>query len=239
MRSDLEDAVLTLDPLELELPGGRIRGRARLDARDEPAASTLDLRITGIRLENFVKRTAAAPPIEGVLQARVRMAGRGDSVREAAASADGAVTLVLPRGEIREAFAELTGIDVLRGLGLLLAGAQERAALRCGIAHFEVHDGVMTAERIVVDTDDIVVAGAGNIDLETELAEFTLRGHPKEFRLVRINAPITPRGPLRRPDIGIQAGQAAAQGSKRGSRTGRRRIANEPALSRRRRQVAR
>jgi hypothetical protein len=37
---------------------------------------------------------------------------------------------------VREAFAELTGINVTRGLGLLLTEDQSTIAIRCGVASF-------------------------------------------------------------------------------------------------------
>jgi hypothetical protein len=39
-----------------------------------------------------------------------------------------------------------------------------------------------------------------------------LTGHPKKFRLVRVRGPITIRGPIARPIVGLDAGSAVAQG---------------------------
>ncbi len=59
-------------------------------------------------------------------------------MRRAAAAADGAVTGVIPQGQIRRAFAELLGINATKGLFLLLAEDQTPTPLRCAVADFRV-----------------------------------------------------------------------------------------------------
>lgn len=133
-------------------------------------------------------------------------------MRDVAASADGDVTLVVPNGEIREAFAELTGINVTRGLGLLLSDDQGKIDIRCGVGSFRVSNGIARAQRIVVDTETMLIAGSGTVSLRDETLDLQLQGDPKEVRLVRLAAPITISGRLRDPEVGIDAGDAATQG---------------------------
>ncbi|HVK43153.1 MAG TPA: AsmA family protein, partial [Phenylobacterium sp.] len=115
-------------------------------------------------------------------------------------------------GEIREAFAELLGINVVKGLGLLLAKDQSKTDLRCAVAHFQAKDGVLTANQIVFDTEPVLGTGRGSINLATERIDFRIAGHPKEPRLIRLMAPITIKGPIKSPKLGVEAGTAVAQG---------------------------
>ncbi|MCC7268916.1 MAG: AsmA family protein, partial [Caulobacteraceae bacterium] len=48
---------------------------------------------------------------------------------------------------------------------------------------------------------------------ETERLNLELRGKPKKLRLIRLRAPITVKGPLRAPQVGVEAGGAIAQGA--------------------------
>jgi uncharacterized protein involved in outer membrane biogenesis len=120
--------------------------------------------------------------------------------------------VVVPGGEIREAFAELMGINVVKGLGLLLSKNQDKTPIRCAVAHFDAKGGVLTADRIVFDTGPVLGTGSGSINMGTERLDFRLQGHPKEFRLVRLMAPITVKGPIRGPKLGVEPGKAIAQG---------------------------
>jgi uncharacterized protein involved in outer membrane biogenesis len=148
----------------------------------------------------------------GALVGRARLSGRGASVREAASNANGDVTLVTPRGEVREAFAELTGINVTRGLGLLLTDDQSKIDVRCGVASFNVRSGVLRARSIVFDTETMLIQGGGTISLENETMNLRLEGEPKEARLIRVAAPITIQGRLRSPKLGVDIAEAAEEG---------------------------
>lgn len=72
-------------------------------------------------------------------------------------------------------------------------------------------NGVLTADRIVLDTGVVLVTGMGDIDLRDETMSFVLNGKPKKFRLVRVNAPITIKGGLTSPKIGVDVVKALPQ----------------------------
>lgn len=213
VRVKLNNGLLIADPLRFDLPQGNIAGQARLDARKDTPVSSIDVRISNARLEQLVRvRTGGGTPLTGAFVGRVKLTGAGASVHEAAANADGEVLAVVPGGEIREAFAELLGINVVKGLGLLLAKDQSKTDLRCAVAHFQAKDGVLTANQIVFDTEPVLGTGRGSINLATERIDFRIAGHPKEARLIRLMAPITVKGPIKSPKLGVEAGTAVAQG---------------------------
>lgn len=213
VRVKLNNGLLVADPLRFDLPQGNIAGQARLDARKDTPVSSIDVRISNARLEQLVRvKTGGGIPLTGAFVGRIKLTGAGASVHEAAANANGEVLAVVPGGEIREAFAELLGINVVKGLGLLLAKDQSKTDLRCAVAHFQAKDGVLTANQIVFDTEPVLGTGRGSINLATERIDFRIAGQPKEPRLIRLMAPITIKGPIKSPKLGVEAGTAVAQG---------------------------
>ena len=132
------------------------------------------------------------------MQARAVITGKGDSLHNLMAGADGSLAAVIPHGDIRSAFAELTGID-LAGVGLLLTHDHGRAPIRCGAARFEVVDGTAQAQSIVVDTQNVLITGGGVVNLGSEKLDLTLHGQPKKFHLVRVRAPVDIKGQLLKP----------------------------------------
>ncbi|HVY84168.1 MAG TPA: AsmA family protein [Caulobacterales bacterium] len=204
----LDNGLLRAEPMTFDLDQGRITGTAEINARRDTPWTSVDLRLTHGRVEPFIP---VANAISGSLAARIRLQGSGASVREAAANANGAASVVIPSGEVREAFAELTGINVTRGLGLLLTKDQSQVGIRCGIADFQVRNGVMNANSIVVDTDTMLITGSGSVSLRDETMHLHIKGDPKEPRLIRVAAPIAIRGRLRSPSIGLEGGRAAGQ----------------------------
>jgi AsmA family protein len=213
VRVRLDDALLRADPLRLELPRGLVQGHVNLNARKQVPVTALDLRLTNARIEDIIPvRFGGAPPLTGAVVGRAKLTGEGNSIHKAFANADGEVVVVAPGGEIRKAFAELMGVNVVKGLGLLLKKDMETTPIRCGVAHFQTKDGVMTADRIVFDTKPVLVTGSGVVNLDTERMAFKVRGHNKKFRLVRVLLPVKAEGPIRAPKLGVEPGAAIAQG---------------------------
>jgi len=211
VRVRLEDGMLRAQPLKLELPRGEVAGYVNLDARKGTPVTELDLRMTNSRIETLIPVDyQGAPALTGSLVGRARLTGTGNSVHKAFASADGDVTIVAPSGEIRKAFAELAGVNVIKGLGLL--NKKDTTPVRCAVANFQTRGGVMRANNIVFDTGPVLVTGKGSVNLATERMDFTLRGHDKKFRMSRVMLPVTVKGPLMAPKLGVEPGAALAQG---------------------------
>ncbi|WP_443749893.1 AsmA family protein [Asticcacaulis solisilvae] len=206
----LDHGLLTLDPIDISFPQGRLIGTAAINARSAVQTNAVDMRVTGLHVENFI--TQAGKPLEGVIDARLKAAGAGDSVHKAAGSADGRMVVVMPAGMIRQSFAELMGIDATKGLFMLLSKDPHQTPVRCAIADFNIHNGVMQAQNITFDTGVVLVNGSGQVNLNDESMKFVFKGKPKKFRLVRINAPIIIGGHLSAPTFGINAGPAVVQG---------------------------
>ncbi|MBU2136291.1 MAG: AsmA family protein [Alphaproteobacteria bacterium] len=213
VRLTLEKGFLDAQEVVFSLPQGAFAGRISLDARPDTPITDLDMRLTRARLEQLLPAgEGGVAPLSGDLVGRVKLRGVGASVHRAFANAQGEALLVVPQGEIREAFAELIGINVTRGLGLLLTDDQSRSPVRCAVAHFKGSGGVLRADHIVFDTGPVLGRGEGEIDLGRERIDFRLDGEPKEARLIRLMAPATVRGPMLAPEVGVEAAGAIAQG---------------------------
>jgi uncharacterized protein involved in outer membrane biogenesis len=207
----LDDGKITLDPLAFTLPQGEFAGTVAIDARGAVPQTSIDMKLSNIDLAQFKPKSGKEPPLEGQLLGRVQLNGSGSSVHKAAASANGDMTLVLPKGEMREAFAELMGIDLSRGLGLILTKNERNTEVRCGVANFKATDGDLKASTLLIDTTNVLVTGQGDINLQSEALDLSLQGKPKKARVLRLRTPILVRGTLLEPKIGVQPGKVAAQ----------------------------
>jgi uncharacterized protein involved in outer membrane biogenesis len=218
-RLRLDHGVMRIDPLSFVLPAGGIAARLRIDATRDVPDVAFDGRLIGIDLAQFHAHNSE-PPLAGLLLGRFVVRGRGRSVHTVAASANGTVTTAIPNGQVRSAFAELTGINVARGLGLLLTKNQKKDDIRCAVADFKSTDGVVAAQNIVVDTQNLRIIGKGSIDLRTERLHLLVDGEPKKPRFGTLQSPIIIHGTLRSPKVGLdpvhvvkQAGFAIALGA--------------------------
>ncbi|MDI7775018.1 AsmA family protein [Asticcacaulis sp. EMRT-3] len=208
----LDHGLMTLDPIVFSFPQGHLEGTARIDARKAVQQDAVDFRVTHLRVQDFVPAFQGSEPLEGVISARIRAQGTGNTIHKAAASADGQFALVMPGGTVRQSLAELMGIDASKGLFMLLSKDPHQTDVRCAVANFRIQDGIMQAQQIVFDTGVVVVNGSGSINLKDESLNLAFRGQAKKFRLVRIKTPIMIGGHLTAPTFGVKIGPALAQG---------------------------
>jgi AsmA family protein len=216
----LNSGVLKLDPLSFVLDSGKFDGNVTIDASKEVPESTIDMGIDDVDLSQFKSAKLKQPPLQGSMSGRLKIHGYGASVHKLAASADGTVSIALPTGQMNDALAELTGIDVVKGLGLLLSQKQPNAAIRCGVIDFQAQKGTLDARSVFIDTTNVLITGRGHVDLDDERLDLSLQGDPKKVRFFRLRSPITLHGTLLHPAVGVktenllaQAGVAAALGT--------------------------
>lgn len=207
----LQDGVLDLDPVSFTFNRGELNGTAKINATRDMPYSAIDFRLAGYPLESIIPAQGGAAPITGRALGRARLEGPGNSIHRFAAGSKGSISLVVPQGEMRAAFAELLGINASAGLLKLLGGDQSRSQLRCGVADFEVTKGIARARTFVVDTDVVLAQGSGSIDLGAETLDLKIDGESKKPRLLRLWTPIRVRGPLSEPNVGIETGSVVAQ----------------------------
>ena len=210
--ADLEGGVLALNPVSFAFNRGELNGTARINATRDMPYSNIDFRLSGYPLESLIPARGGTSPITGRALGRARLEGPGASIHDFAAASKGSISVVVPQGEMRAAFAELLGINASAGLLKLLSGDQSKADIRCAVADFNVSGGTASAKTFVIDTDVVLAQGSGSIDLGAETLNLRIDGESKKPRVLRVWAPITVNGPLTGPRIGVDVGEVVAQG---------------------------
>ncbi len=208
---NLDHGLLTLDPLGATLSQGRLSGMIRIDARHAVQNNAIDLRLSDASLGAIMPAKEGKPVLEGGLWARARLSGAGDSIRAAAAHANGSVVAVIPSGKVNKTLADIMGLDLQRTAFQLITRNKDDTPVRCGVADFEARDGTLTAAKVVFDTNVVKVTGSGTINLADERMDLSFTGKPKKISFAKLNAPITLTGPLYGPRLGLDLAKAAPQ----------------------------
>ena len=211
-RLRLQDAVLTLDDLDLGLAGGQVTGRLALDARADPVRASAQLQARGLQLAQLMVLSDKARASFGRIHGRFDLQGQGNSVGRMLATADGALQLAVDPGRISRLLMEEMGLHVLEILQLSLTGDQS-VALRCAVADFSLKNGVMTARHLALDTAVSSVVGSGHIDLNQETLDLTLVPRTRTTSLVALRGPIRLHGALSAPQVQLDTAGILARGA--------------------------
>lgn len=195
----LKDAVLKLDPLDVNVAGGQVASRITLDAREPTLRATAVVEARRLKLGELLPSSPTIAKAHGVMGARASLSGAGNSIADLAARSNGQVTAILSAGEVSnliDAAAGLNGGKIIR----LLVGGDKTITVRCGAAAFDVKDGQGRSRVFVVDTAQTRIDGVGTFDLDRERFDVTITPQPKHFGILSLRTPLRLDGSFRHPD---------------------------------------
>jgi AsmA protein len=211
-RIQMRDKVLTLDPFEFGIAGGRIGGTIKLNGQQEPIAGNAGLRVNHLELPKFFPTIKEGQSSIGDINGLIELAGRGDTVAELLGNSNGKVGLYLDGGRISRFMMELAALDIW-GVARVKLKGDEQIDIRCAIADFAVTDGLMNTNAFVFDTKVVNIEGTGSVNLKTEQLDLKLNPHPKDRSVASLNAPLYIRGTFSAPKVAPDWQRMGAKGA--------------------------
>lgn len=234
-RLRLEAGVLRLEALQAVVSGGSVKGLTQLDANASPARWEARLDFAGIDLAGWLRglRPASAPgdapaataskalkrereqarqggdqPVQayltGVLSGNMQVRGAGRSSAEILGTLDGPLKLTLRDGTLSYLATETMGLDVAQALGVVIRGDRP-LPLRCARFDLVARDGVIEPTLAVMDNQDSTIWITGQVSLRDESLALRAITRPKDWSPLSLRTPITVKGTLAKPDVGIEA----------------------------------
>ena len=211
-RWQLRDSVLSLNPLEFGIAGGKLAGTVKVDGNKEPVRGDVTMRVRKLQLAKLFPTVKQAQGSIGDLNGLIELSGTGDSVGKLLGSANGKIGIYMDEGKISRFLMELVALDLWDAARVKLKGDKE-IDIRCVIADFGVKGGVAQTNALVFDTTVTNVSGAGTINLKTEEMDLTLKPTPKDSGIGSLRTPLHIKGTFSEPDIGPDMGKLAARGA--------------------------
>jgi len=208
----LKDAVLTLDPLDFGVAGGKVASRVKIDSHPSPPAGEIRARVENLKLAQLFPTLKNMEDAYGQMYGAVNLKGRGASVGDLLATSDGTMVLTANGGRVSDLLTELLEIDVAKA-AMLLGTRKRQVDLRCAVGTFNVKDGVVTPESFIVDTSETFVKVDGKVDLDDERLDLETRGRGKSPSALTLKTPIELQGPFKKPSVHPKAGPLVAQGA--------------------------
>jgi uncharacterized protein involved in outer membrane biogenesis len=206
----LHEGLLTLNPLDFGMAGGNLQGFVTLDARKPVIDGSADLRGVGLQLNKLLPSVKAMLGSTGKVDARIRLAGQGNSFAALLGSADGSVASVMEGGSMSDVVLRLANLDIANTL-VAMAKGNEKVPIRCVVANFKAQDGVLVPDPLLLDTEHTLVRGDGRVDLGRETLALKLVATPKDGSVFALRGPVDIQGPFAKPAVKPELGQAIAR----------------------------
>ncbi|PKU21881.1 AsmA family protein [Telmatospirillum siberiense] len=182
------------------LAGGKANGSLSVDASGKVAAVRLTLDADKVVMGDLLKAFNVSQNIHGARTAlHLTFKGNGNSVRAIMARASGEVSLVVDKGTIDDAYADVVALDLLRQVAPWTQ--QKNTQMQCLVSRFSVADGMAHSEGLLFDTDAMTVSGQGSVNLANELLDLTVAPKPKDASLISMALPLDIGGTLLHPTV--------------------------------------
>lgn len=195
-RLTLDRQLATLSPLTIGLRQGRITGSVTIDQRGQRRQPIVRL---GLDIkDSSIAALSGGGPVSGQVDGRIRLTGRGDTIRAAVGRSDGSIGIVAHDGALPAKLAAALGFDAARAL---TADEGARATLRCAILRLDMDGGRGRFAPLIVDTTASQARGTGSISFPSEAITATLTGAPKRGSPLRVPGSVIARGTLRAPEL--------------------------------------
>jgi len=191
----LKDGRLHLDPAVVNLPGGSLRLSISYDLKE----SEVDFAV-GAYVERFdygiiARRLDRADDLRGLFSLNLEIAGTAPSLDAIMRNANGRVDFAVWPTELRSGIFNLWSVNlVLQLLPLIDPGAKSQ--VNCIVGRFDLKDGDLSDDRILIDTSTVRILGEGHANLATEELTFVFRPRAKGSGLFRLQTPLRVGGTL-------------------------------------------
>jgi uncharacterized protein involved in outer membrane biogenesis len=197
----IKNGVVSIAPAILNLTRGHIEANVVLDASGATPRTRVDVQAVDVQLQDLRTPSGKALPASGLLQGRLRLDGRGSSLRAAAAAANGELILAVSRGTLDRTVADLIGGDLGATIVSFFSRDQSRTELYCAGAALDVKEGLVTSRRLVVDTGVATARGSGSVDLHNESLSLRFDGRSKQRMLAKAMPTVVIDGTLSHPRL--------------------------------------
>jgi hypothetical protein len=209
LRLQLEGGRLLLGPAEVNTPGGT----ARLAGAYEPSERDVQVAL-GAYIERFdygilARRVRPDAGAEGLFSLELELAGRAPALSALMAHANGRIDFAVWPRNLKSGAFDLWAVNVFVAL-LPEVDPSAESRVNCAFGRFDLHDGKLEQNALLIDTSRIRVNGRGGVDFKDETLAFRFEPRAKAPQPFSLATPVEVTGKLTEFYVGPSPGEVLA-----------------------------
>ncbi len=182
-----------LDPLELQVPGGKLRMTSDIAPAPEGVATELGIEVHDFDYGILARRIDPETKMRGLFAMEVELESRAADASRLMEHATGYFDFAVFPEEFEAGVFDLWALNLFTNV-LPFLGSSEPSEVNCAIGLFDLNDGVLTERDLLVDVTRVRVTG----DLEVDFREQTVRAelvpNPKQPQFFALKTPVRVNG---------------------------------------------
>jgi uncharacterized protein involved in outer membrane biogenesis len=197
----LEAGRFSLDPFQLEVPGGSVRLATSIQPVGRGVEATLTTRVDRFDYGILARRADPDTEMGGLFALDVRLRSRAPDAATLMRYASGRFDFAVFPEAFEAGIADLWAVNLLSAVLPTLDKSKE-SKVNCAVGLFNMKDGRMWQETILVDTSKMSVSGTAEVDFKTERIDVTLEPAPKRPEFFSLATPLQVQGSFE--DFGVE-----------------------------------
>lgn len=195
----LHNSTLTLSPLDLHLPGGKILISASLTPDNPDADAYLTVQAENFDFGILARRSSPETKMGGIVNLYIDIQAKAGSFRQLMGNGNGYCDFSGKLTNIKAGVLNMWSINLLAAI--LFKTDQSKSAINYVIGKWTVKDGLMTPDVFVLDTNKLRICGHGAINLKNRRINLKLEPTPKKPEFFNMATPVEIKGKI--DDIGL------------------------------------
>jgi uncharacterized protein involved in outer membrane biogenesis len=208
LHAQLADGRLDFGPAKVNVPGGSALLSAAYEPSDTDVAVQMRIDVDRFDYGILARRIKPGTDLEGLFSLNFQLDSRAPTIDALMAHADGRVDFAVWPRNMRSGIFDLWAVNLFLALVPAVDPAKE-SKVNCAVGRFDLRDGKLTHDAILMDTSRMRVAGEGRVDFATETVRLRLAPKAKEPQFFSLATPIQVTGTLTDFKVGVAPGGVA------------------------------
>jgi uncharacterized protein involved in outer membrane biogenesis len=183
--------------------GAQINSEFDLNAAADPPLNKLKINAKDLNIGYLLNKMEVTDLVEGQVDLIVDLSGSGATRYSFLENAAGRITIIGGPGKVAGRNIDLWAADLLPTMLSSRWQRQDVTDMNCLVAHIELKEGQAEIEDLLLDTQRIMVAASGLLNLETEAIDVIMAPRPKRASLVSLANPVRISGTLAEPEVSV------------------------------------
>jgi len=197
---DLQDGALNA-PIKANLGKNTLGGVIKINGASKPPQINIAMSAPSVDMADLLQTISAPAFISGNAKTEFVFNSSGYSMHNLAGGANGVLNIVASGGTVSSS--DATGLSA--GLMQIFAPKGGNNALNCLAARFNINNGIMRDNGILIDSVATTIAGRGNFNLGLETINMQLHAKPKLVNVGGAIPPIDVAGTFAHPSINFDS----------------------------------
>lgn len=195
---------LALEPVQLNLPGGRITLQASIKPGVEGSDAALSAKISNFDIGVLARRKDPETTMGGLVNLDVDLQATASTMDTLLKRGSGHFDFSGQLKNIKAGAVDLWAVNLVTAM--LTSTESSESQINCAVGRWTVRDGILTPDVLVVDTGKIRMCGSGKVDLANNSLKLFVQPIPKRAEFFNVATPVEIRGSFEDVKVGIAGG---------------------------------